>query len=363
MMNFFLNLIFTAILTTFCLNASAEDKNNYKVLVLGDIHYDALDLRVQDPGKNASYLRNINAWKKNIPDMLQAAADRANKECAFAIQCGDITQGDEGSYEFSVASFNRVLEQVDSRFQIPLHFVRGNHDVRGIGKRKASDEILAARIEKQNLNTIEKSAGTTCYKVIGKDLFLFYDSEADSLGTARAILKKHPGMRHIFLVTHLPVVPCLTSHNMYWLCYWKKPEKQEALRKLLAKHNVIVLSAHTHLTANFKWDFPEGSIRQFTSYSIANPNSALRKIETGDTGEFFKLTDAFLAKKDLPEAIAKKQLLCAKTLPGYRNAKVHFNIYKWASGFNVLRIKGDEVYMDIHTGKDYKNPVHTVRLK
>ena len=357
------NLLLTiaAILITSCVTVLAENKDSYNVLVLGDMHHDSRDLRVSDPGNKPEFIRNTEAWKKFIPAMLDAAAARANKECAFAIQCGDITQGDEGSYELSAASFTRVLEQVESRLQIPFYPVRGNHDVRGEGKRKASDDILMTRMKKLVDFPLD-SKSQVCYKVVGKDLFIFNDSEGNSLNAVREILKKNTGMRHIFFVTHLPVVPCVLSLNSYWVCFWNKPDQRQALRKLLAEHNVIVLSAHTHSTALFKWQFPEGTITQFTSFSIASASTAVQSVQTGTEKEFFQRMEDFTAAKTLPARMAKKQEYVQQILPEYRNAKLQYSIYLRGRGYNVLRVKGDEVFMDIYPGKSTKAS-RSVKLK
>lgn len=360
-MKFFLNLIIAAILTTFILDVNAEDKNSYNILVLGDLHYDARDLRVKDPGENKEFKRNITAWQKYIPGMLQAASEIANKECAFSIQCGDITQGDEGSYEFSAASFHRILALMEKQLQIPFYPVRGNHDVRGTGKRQASDDILPAYLKKQKAIFPSQNNSQTCYKIYGRDLFIFFDSEADSLSAVREILKKHPEMRHIFLVTHQPIVPCITSLNSYWITYCKNQGKRTALRKLLAKHNVIVLTAHTHVTACFKWQFPEGTITQFTSFSIAGSRNSIKEVLSGTEKEFFEEIDQQLNTK-LPPHLIKKQGHLRKIIPEYRDAKIQYSFYRQTSGFNILRINGNEVYMDIHAGTSTA-PNKTVRLK
>ncbi|MBQ4335758.1 MAG: metallophosphoesterase [Lentisphaeria bacterium] len=349
-------------LLTITILLCAANTDQYSVLVFGDLHHDARDLRVNDPDKNKEFKRNIEAWQKYIPGMLQTAAGIANKDCAFAVQCGDITQGDEGNDEFSAASFKRVLAEMEKYLQIPFYPVRGNHDVRGIGKRKASDDILPAYLKKQNAAFPAKNKSQTCYKVYGKDLFIFFDSEGDSLNAIREILEKNTGMRHIFLVTHLPIVPCVTSANSYWITYWTKPEKRTALRKLLAENNVIVLAAHTHLTAYFKWQFPEGAITQFTSFSIAGKSNTIKEIQSGTEKDYFRKIDDILNAGNLKPREAKKQAYLQKLIPEYRNAKIRYTFYTRTAGFNILRIKGNEVYMDIHAGTS-STPNQTVQLK
>ena len=165
-------------LLTITILLCAANTDQYSVLVFGDLHHDARDLRVNDPGKNKEFKRNIEAWKNHIPGMLQTAAGIANKDCAFAVQCGDITQGDEGSYEFSAASFKRVLAEMEKYLQIPFYPVRGNHDVRGIGKRKASDDILPAYLKKKTQSFRQKIKARPVIKFTAKIFLSFLTAKA-----------------------------------------------------------------------------------------------------------------------------------------------------------------------------------------
>ena len=60
--------------------------------------------------------------------------------------------------------------------------------------------------------------------------------------------------------------------------------------------------------------------------------------------------------------LIKKQGHLRKIIPEYRDAKIQYSFYRQTSGFNILRINGNEVYMDIHAGTSTA-PNKTVRLK
>ena len=342
----FILILMVLITTVICIA-----RENYQVVLLGDLHYDSEDIRI-NTDKLKSYQkremqRNVALWKKNIPALLKAAADYANKnDVQFSIQCGDITQGDEGKYEFAVTSFKRVLQYVNQDHTKPVYVVRGNHDCRGKGKQKACADVLWKYMKKQDVVFPQPQASQTCYKIVGKDLFIFFDAMRADPKTIEAALKAKPDARHIFFVTHIPVMPCLFKPgNIAWICGGSKYNSQ--IRTLLAKHNVIVLAAHTHVTTYFDWKMPEGSIKQFVSFSIVR-DPALNPEKITISGEkYFKDFEEIhypkLGKKDLD---ALQNFL--KDYVGKLDHCVH---YKNTAGFNVLRIEGDKVFVDMYSGK------------
>ena len=66
-------------------------KENYEVVLLGDLHYDSADIRV-GVDKLSGYRkremrRNIRAWQKNIPAVLNAAKNyAAQPSVLFTVQ-------------------------------------------------------------------------------------------------------------------------------------------------------------------------------------------------------------------------------------------------------------------------------------
>ena len=329
-------------------------KENYQVVLLGDLHYDSADLRINvdklKPHHYREMNRNMAAWKKNIPAVLKAAADYANqKDVLFTVQCGDITQGDEGKYQFAVTSFERVLNLVNKDHTKPVYVVRGNHDVRGKGKARACKDVLFSYMKKQDVLFSKDAADQSCYKIVGKDLFIFFDGMKDSLKSVETALQAKPDARHIFLVTHIPVMPCQFSPSgIGWICgKYSSVQNGDKIRALLAKHNVIVLTAHIHRTTYFDWKLPEGSIKQFTSFSIvADPAAKPEKVVfTGD--EYFK----YFAENFYPKQKEKDRKSLHNFLQRYMGKLNSCTNFKRVTGFNVLRIDGDKVFVDMYCGK------------
>ena len=345
----FFKQFFAFILLFLAIFSFANEK--YEVVLLGDLHYDAEDIRVgvdKLPGyRKREMNRNIQAWQKNIPDMLTAASTyAAQPSVLFTVQCGDITQGDEGKYEFARTSFERVLKIVNQNQKKSVYVVRGNHDVRGTGKEKAGNEVITEYMQKQGVTFPLPGKDQTSYKIVGKDLFIFFDSMKESVEALELALKAKPDARHVFLFCHIPMMPCtFTTSSFGWICgrYSKNGDK---IRALLAKHKVIVLTAHTHVTSYFHWNLPEGPIRQFVSFSIVrNPDVKAAMVKfTGE--EYFRFFD----EKIIPGLKEKDAAAFRKVQQRFIGKLDKCVQYKGAAGFNVLRIEGDKVFVDIYSG-------------
>ena len=337
----FILILMVLITTVICIA-----RENYQVVLLGDLHYDSEDIRI-NTDKLKSYQkremqRNVALWKKNIPALLKAAADYANKnDVQFSIQCGDITQGDEGKYEFAVTSFKRVLQYVNQEHTKPVYVVRGNHDCRGKGKLKACADVLWEYMKKQDVIFPLPQKSQTCYKIVGKDLFIFFDSMRINLKAVKLSLQAKTDARHIFFVTHIPVMP----GGLDFIC--SDTQYGEKIRTLLAKHNVIVLAAHRHETSYFDWEMPEGSIKQFLSFSMVKDSTIASQIVNYSGSEYLKRFE----KKVYPARKEKKHLAMQNFLNNFIGKLNHCIQYKSVAGFNVLRIEGDKVFVDMYSGK------------
>ena len=343
---------FLSVLLLVLCAAVCYGNEKYEAVVLGDLHYDAADIRVgvdKLPGyRKREMQRNIGAWEKNIPDLLAAAAGYSAKPAVlFTVQCGDLTQGDEGSLEFAGKSFERALNLVSKDHKKSVYVVRGNHDIRGEGKMKACNEVLAGYMKKQDVIFPLPGKDQTSYKIVDKDLFIFFDSMKESLAALEAAIKAKPDARHIFLFTHIPVMPCaFSSSSIGWICgrYSKNGDK---IRALLAKHNVIVFAAHTHIPAYHEWKLPEGIIRQFVSFSVVRNNTDKFSTQKFSGDEYLK----FVEKTSSPK-LKEKDRIALQNFSKKYYGKLNFCMrYNGGAGFNVLRVENEKVFVDIYSGK------------
>ncbi len=338
----------------------AQEK--YEVVLLGDLHYAAEDIVERDKiTKHRNNLLNgyLQAWEKHIPALLKRVAEYSAKpEVIFTVQCGDITNGDEGNYKFSRTCFERILKLVNQDQKKRVYVVLGNHDLEGKGKEKACDDVLYEYMKKQDVIFPMPGKDQTCCKIVGKDLFIFFDGMKESLEALELAIKVKPDARHIFLSTHLPIMPAkFSSAAIGYICgrYSKNGDK---IRDLLIKHNVIVLAAHTHITTYFDWQTPEGSLKQLVSYSVVRDPAAITEKVTYTGTEYFQ----HFEKNCYPILQEKDRIELQNYLKKYigkLNSCVH---YKNVSGFNVLRVDGDNVFVDLYCGKLDK-PVYTQKIK
>ena len=77
--------------------AAQSPKTDYKVLVLGDLHFDGMEYH-KTPAVSANRAkerkRNCDMWKEATPQLLSIAAKQVDNTTPFVIQVGDFVQGD-----------------------------------------------------------------------------------------------------------------------------------------------------------------------------------------------------------------------------------------------------------------------------
>ena len=121
----FLMVMFAAVLL------SAGD---YKVLLLGDIHFDALKYHTSPDGKIKSrYSKPHTAmWaKKQAHALLAAAAKMLDKDFPFVIQAGDFIEGCGATEALRGEMMTDAFKTVKGFFpEHKLLVVKGNHDIR-----------------------------------------------------------------------------------------------------------------------------------------------------------------------------------------------------------------------------------------
>ena len=75
-------LLWLVFLAYFCVVSAAEDPGAYRVLILGDVHYDRADLH-KDPDygkKSNSHARNLKMWKKATMSHKKTAEKRKKQK-------------------------------------------------------------------------------------------------------------------------------------------------------------------------------------------------------------------------------------------------------------------------------------------
>ena len=248
--NIMKKLFFLFAAALFCLIAAADDQNSYRVLVLGDIHYDRPELHT-DPAfaRKKAHIRNLKMWKAATPALLAYAGKLAETEsAAFVIQLGDITHGYAGTAELQRRMLREGVAAVKEYFpQTPLLIVRGNHDV-SVLKGTADDRspadavLIPATPDMPGLTKSEKNGNYALR--MGKDLFIAVDGflpAKEIVAFVKRTLDANPDARRIFFLTHLPVLPASAKAP-----FWLLPGHYE-IAELLETRPALILAAHTHI--------------------------------------------------------------------------------------------------------------------
>lgn len=341
-----------------CLVAAADDQNSYRVLVLGDVHYDRTELHT-DPkiAKTKGHIRNVTMWKTATPALLTQAGELAKTEAAsFVVQLGDLTHGYAGTAELQRRMLTEGVAAVKSYFpQTPLLIVRGNHDV-SVLKGTADDRSPADAVlipATPDLPGLKKSANNGNYSVrMGKDLFIAVDGflpAKELVAFVRQTLDTHPDARYVFFMTHLPVLPA-SAQAPFWLL----PGHYE-IAELLETRQALILAAHTHVPSLACRVTTRGKLVQLVVSSMGSqwePDRILApKITTWQ--EFVEIGKARPLRGWNKKNPKRWPVLEA-------NGKYDFRQLFLNSGCVLLRVDDDGCTVEYHTGG--KNPSYTMRM-
>ena len=139
-------LLSAALLSAAALLAAEEPL--YSVPVLGDFHYDRLELhdeafiREKYPRDRSQIINYTKASTEFAPLLLDAVAGQVNAGTPFVIQLGDFTEGLCGSRELQDRMFRGAIEQVKAKIKVPFLVTKGNHDITGPGAKESYRETL-----------------------------------------------------------------------------------------------------------------------------------------------------------------------------------------------------------------------------
>ena len=282
---------------------AAKGRRTYSVPVLGDIHFDSPDSsfyhsdythstsRKRYEAHLAEHVRNAEMWKERLPRLIRASGACLASDAAFALQVGDLVQGDCGNAATHRTMLDDAFGLVKGAYggNLPLVTVAGNHDIRG----DIPSDGARATLEKWLPETISKELGvpvkdTTFSFRHGPDVFIVVDfnEPRPKLSLIKRLLEESKGARYTFFISHGLVVPNSLS-RWFLLGEEKRDAERRELCSLLARRNAIVLCGHTHRMELLECEFPEGQITQFTFNSVwTNPAHAVPAIISEGAGAF-----------------------------------------------------------------------------
>lgn len=256
---------------------------SYSVSILGDIHFDSTDraryhsrythstTRERYENHLKEHVRNAAMWADRMPRLVAASSKCVAHDAAFALQMGDLVQGDCGNRD----THRRMLDDAfgllkKSYGSLPVVVVPGNHDIRGDIEGDGAKETLEKWIPRRMSRELGvEVAGTTFLFWQGPDAYIVVDFNEPSPDFAQlmGLLKRSEGARHTFILSHGPVIPSCTS-RWFLLGDKDRTEERRELRAALAKRGAIALSGHTHVLEHYECLFPEGRISQFVFNSV-----------------------------------------------------------------------------------------------
>ena len=335
------------------------ESKSYKIMVMGDAHFDGMEFHKAKPatdGRKHERGRNITMWKAKSPALFAAAGKRATAEkVAFAVQLGDLTQGDCDDAKLQGEMIRKAFATLKKNFpDIPLLIVKGNHDVRVVGKSKNNAAANAALLPIISKELGKKLTKNSCYAFMrGRDLFIAIDGFIPAKET-EAFVKKtlaaHPDTRYVFFMTHLPVLPASLGAP-----FWLVPGYAN-IAGMLEKRNTLILAAHTHSpslsTRTTEW----GKLTQLIVSSMGNAWKSKRgRGKCGDWTSFVSAVESSIPNAKNPEKIRKRWM-------EWKNTGDHtFRHLFPNSGFVVLEIDDKQVEAHYYINTSAK-PAVTLEL-
>ena len=257
-------------------------KGEYSVLVLGDTHFDKAPETVYHaayPGSDVSasleaiqraeFTRNGEMWANRIPRLLAAAASARRGDTAYAIQVGDLIQGDCNNASVHAQMATDAFSEIKTALGgLPLRLVVGNHDIRNGANNNVASAYRSWMNGQMTAETGQTVSATNFSYRQGHDLWIHVDFTSPSLSVIRNALTAHADARYKFLVTHGPVIPSdCGSYN--WILYGHSEHtNRRTLRSLLLQHDVIVIAGHIHTTELAEVVTDEGRITQIIANSV-----------------------------------------------------------------------------------------------
>lgn len=341
-------------------NRSTPATKEYRVLVLGDIHYDAPQYHVI-PGMKyrTKFSKKYHAmWQKEMPELFTASAKLLDKDVPFVAQLGDFIQGYLPLKEQRAKMLDDAFKCVKAFYpDHKLLSVPGNHDnqcygpksvVKSLKDYQTYAEVFTPHISRELGREIKNN-----YVIRhGEDLYIFYDTYIkpdDSIKFLKATFKTYPKNRYVFLLTHLPLFASCTASPGWLMPYYRQ------VADILFAQNAIVLAAHTHVPSVIKVSNGKNSITQMVASSIGC------KWNTGKPFGVRAASFGEMLKRVLPARQVKP--MHKKPIDFLKSLKIEsYELYDNATGFVYLNVSDKGVFAEFYTDKSGK-PAAVKQLK
>ena len=324
----------------------------YEIMVVGDTHYLSAATRNEDAkwtkGQQSSYVNTLKRWEGAIPDLLREARERAAQGIDFVVHTGDMIFGECGGGDLHAQAAREGLQMMVTNFPAPFYPVKGNHEVRNAFASAAFEKVLRPYQEAafKQTNGTGRAAN---YSMLHKgDLYICFDFLQPDLDFVGRTLAAYPKVRHVFFMSHSPVIPC--SFTKAPAAVFDKPHEVEQRRKLialLASRNAVVVCGHLHRYVFLRYQCAEGTITQVCVFSMS-PGAVPRPVKRQDGDGTAFLQNSVVAPAlagDAPHVTALREIFGGMTT---------FSDFGAATGYVVLRVTDEAVWADFyfHGGKE-----------
>ena len=180
----------------------------YSVPVLGDIHFDSPDTKFYHADYThstserrykahlAEHVRNAEMWKERLPRLVRASGAAMRGDAPFALQVGDLVQGDCGNAATHRKMLDDAFALVKEAYggRLPVVVAAGNHDIRGDIKDDGALNTLEEWLPRTMSNELGISAKETTFSFRrGPDVFLVVDfNRSSSVFSPKARMRATP---------------------------------------------------------------------------------------------------------------------------------------------------------------------------
>lgn len=334
------------------------DEPLYSVPVLGDFHYDRMELH-DEAFLNEKYPRDrsqiINYTKASTefaPLLVAAVANQVKPGTPFVIQLGDFTEGLCGSRELQEKMFLGAIEQVKTSISVPFLVTKGNHDVTGPGAKEAYRSTLLPFLSKELGRPVDEANYVVKHD---RDAFVFFDSMEPDLDWLERQLEENRSARNLFVATHYPVIPFEYRADWSLLAKPGKEKERARLIAMLEKANAIILCGHLHRAAMMEYQGDTGVFYQLAVNSVMRSDKPVfRNVFDGVE----RYTPELAEEKPAPEDKLKfrKQLFAA--------AAPHVRRFFRADGegYLLLKVYADRVDAEFYNGTG-ASPDKVIRVR
>ena len=339
---------------------------SYKLLLLGDLHFDAPAYHVREPANEVQKrgrLRNFAMWDGKSQDLLKDAASRLDDDTPWVVQLGDLSQGDGDDVDLQSAMLRDAVACAKGNFPGKKFLpVIGNHDLRLLDSYPRWNEydengdcVFAAGgdyrpIRKTLLPFIADELGLTAVPSSldyvlhqGDDLYIFIDPFKPGGATEfiREALRETPDSRRVFVVSHLSLFPCEPAKA--W-AMWVLPDYPKLI-ELLAPRRTVMLAGHTHYNHLIRYRHPKGVITQLVLSSMGT-NWRVNPLRptTMTYADFARSMSPFLEGRSR-EFLPDENYLEHRTWRCFDGEKPSS-----ATGYAVLNVTPESVTTDVYDG-------------